>query len=237
MTKREAKDKYFNLIKECYYREKPEGYTELHHICPKCLNLLSEEQNKLVALTYQEHLLAHYYLAVWFETEGLVYAFMAMFNNSRHAVQDDGSIDYERIRNKYSEIVKEKWQDPEFRAEQTERRQRTGQRPEFKEKIGRITKAFWQDPEYRAKQTENSRNRYYSNPMIKEKLRVGAQKYLSKPVVQLTSDGQVIREWKGATEAAKELGLVQSCIARCCSGQRKTAGGFVWKYKDNSTNN
>lgn len=38
--------------------------------------------------------------------------------------------------------------------------------------------------------------------------------------------------FKSQTEAAKELGLDQSSIAKCCKGKYKTTGGYHWKYAE-----
>lgn len=51
-----------------------------------------------------------------------------------------------------------------------------------------------------------------------------------KPVIQLTEEGEFIREWNSAAEVKKELGICNSNIKKCINGKRKTAGGFVWRY-------
>lgn len=60
----------------------------------------------------------------------------------------------------------------------------------------------------------------------------------SKPVCQISLDGELIKIWDSAQEASKELGISYSNISRVCSGKRdrrgaamKTAGNFVWVYK------
>lgn len=50
----------------------------------------------------------------------------------------------------------------------------------------------------------------------------------SKPIVKLPS-GEI---FKSAKVAAETLGLDSSSITKVCKGKRKTAGGFIWKYKD-----
>lgn len=54
----------------------------------------------------------------------------------------------------------------------------------------------------------------------------------SKPVNQYTLDGTFIKTWIGASQAMKELGIDKSSISRVCKGQKKSAGGFVWKYAE-----
>ena len=55
---------------------------------------------------------------------------------------------------------------------------------------------------------------------------------LSIPILQFTKDGTFIKEWQSAVEAQRKLRIWQQHICACCKGKRKTAGGFVWRYKD-----
>lgn len=53
----------------------------------------------------------------------------------------------------------------------------------------------------------------------------------SKPVLQYALDGTFIREWENPIEAGKTLHLCGGSIQRCARGDRKTAFGYLWKYK------
>ena len=55
----------------------------------------------------------------------------------------------------------------------------------------------------------------------------------SKPVVQCTKDGQFIAEYFGVREAERRTGIKGCHIGQCCdnSSNRKTAGGFIWRWK------
>lgn len=57
----------------------------------------------------------------------------------------------------------------------------------------------------------------------------GKDHHCSKFVLQF-KDGEFIKEFPGMSEAARETGILISCISKVCLGQRKTAGGYVWKY-------
>lgn len=59
--------------------------------------------------------------------------------------------------------------------------------------------------------------------------RSGAKSPTSKKVVQI-KDGKAIAEFYGASEANKKTGINFRCISKCCLGQRKTAGGYQWKF-------
>lgn len=56
------------------------------------------------------------------------------------------------------------------------------------------------------------------------------RKTTSKSVLQLSLDGEVIKEWPGATAAGNTLKIDISSICKCCKGKLKKAGGFLWKY-------
>ena len=53
----------------------------------------------------------------------------------------------------------------------------------------------------------------------------------SIPILQLTKDGTLIKEWPSAHEAERQLGIACSNICTCLKGRYKSAGGFVWRYK------
>lgn len=54
----------------------------------------------------------------------------------------------------------------------------------------------------------------------------------SKPVVQYTLDGEFIKEYYSIKSAAQEVGCNPSLIMRVCQGKKKTAKGYIWKYKN-----
>lgn len=53
---------------------------------------------------------------------------------------------------------------------------------------------------------------------------------ISKPVLQFTKTGELVREWSSTNEAGRN-GFHQSAVVNCCRGERKTHHGFIWKYK------
>lgn len=56
-------------------------------------------------------------------------------------------------------------------------------------------------------------------------------KKVSKVVLQFDKQGNFIAEYPSTAEAARQTGIYQASICACCNGKRKSAGGFVWKYK------
>lgn len=55
-------------------------------------------------------------------------------------------------------------------------------------------------------------------------------KTLSKPVLQLTLTGELIREWTSTRECGRN-GFNNGTVSRCCNGKQKTHKGFRWEYK------
>lgn len=66
----------------------------------------------------------------------------------------------------------------------------------------------------------------------KEKFINNAIKTNSKPVLQFMLKGTFVAEYKNSYEAERQTGITQGNICKCCLGQRKSAGGFIWKYKE-----
>ena len=59
-----------------------------------------------------------------------------------------------------------------------------------------------------------------------------------KPVVQLTKDNKIIRQYPSLVHAAAAVGSQQNNISRCARGLKnhKTCKGFKWKYLEDFTN-
>ena len=57
-----------------------------------------------------------------------------------------------------------------------------------------------------------------------------------KKVLQFTKSGEFVREWPSMTAIWQELGIRQGNISACCQDNRKSAGGFIWKFKQKDIN-
>ena len=51
----------------------------------------------------------------------------------------------------------------------------------------------------------------------------------SKPVLQITLDGEFIREWTSTAECGRN-GFNHQLVSACCNGKRKSHKGFKWCY-------
>ena len=53
-----------------------------------------------------------------------------------------------------------------------------------------------------------------------------------KPVLQYTMDEKFIKEWPSIKDIEIELGIKQYNISRCCNDKRKSACGYIFKFKE-----
>lgn len=67
---------------------------------------------------------------------------------------------------------------------------------------------------------------------ISELNKLKIKQRFSKPVLQLDMNNNIIREFSSATEAEHYLKVKGSHISCCCTGRRKTAYGYKWRYKN-----
>lgn len=71
------------------------------------------------------------------------------------------------------------------------------------------------------------------NQSEKMKGRYKGNKWGSKKIIQLTLDGNFVREWESIKDAADSLGVSSSAIWNCLNNkcQVKSIKGFKWEYK------
>lgn len=56
-----------------------------------------------------------------------------------------------------------------------------------------------------------------------------------RPVVQYSLSGELIKSWDTIAEAARTLKLRRNSITRVCDRERKSTGGFQWRFKEQAT--
>ena len=54
----------------------------------------------------------------------------------------------------------------------------------------------------------------------------------AKIIEQYDINLNFIKEWPSITDAASTLGIDHSHISACARHDRRSAGGYIWKYKD-----
>ena len=73
-------------------------------------------------------------------------------------------------------------------------------------------------------------SRSYPKEQFRE-LALKASRTKWKTTYQYDLENNLIAVFKNAQEASRQTGITHSSICRCCSGERKTAGKFIWKYE------
>jgi group I intron endonuclease len=104
---------------------------------------------------------------------------------------------------------------------------------ETRAKIAAARKGITYTEETKAKISEAKKGK--NNPNYGKARSAETKRKMSRtqsiPILQLDLDGNVIQEWFGIIEAARQLGLDNGNITKCLKGKLKTSGGFRWSYK------
>jgi len=53
-----------------------------------------------------------------------------------------------------------------------------------------------------------------------------------RAVIQLSKDGEFIKEYSSIADAAKAVCISYQGISTCCRGRIKSSAGYQWKYKN-----
>lgn len=59
----------------------------------------------------------------------------------------------------------------------------------------------------------------------------GKDNHKSIPVICYNKQGSIVAEYVSAKEAEDITSVLRTSISSVCKGKRKSAGGFIWKYK------
>lgn len=100
--------KIYNSLIEKRKLNKPTGYTEIHHIIPKCVGGTNEKSN-LIKLTAKEHFICHLlltkiYIKYTFEWYKVVHAFMMMKTSSLNQLRYNSNY-YKYLKEGYSKYL------------------------------------------------------------------------------------------------------------------------------------
>lgn len=98
---------------------------------------------------------------------------------------------------------------------------------EHKKKIGNSNKGKKRTQESKDRMSKNRKGKKQSKSQIDNHA-----KAISKSIIQYNKDNSFIKEWNSISDASKELKINLGNIISCCKNIRKTAGKFIWKYKN-----
>lgn len=86
--------------------------------------------------------------------------------------------------------------------------------------------------EFKQKMSEVRKGRKVAPDVLKKRRTKGVYNNMARAVLQYDTGGNFIKEYSFIGEAAACTNTHTPNISKCCSGKRKTTGGFVWKYKE-----
>ena len=75
--------------------------------------------------------------------------------------------------------------------------------------------------------------KYFEDELTKEELILRNTTAKERCVAQYSLSGELICIFSSIKEASLKTNVYRNNISRCCSGTRKTAGGFIWKHYEN----
>lgn len=78
----------------------------------------------------------------------------------------------------------------------------------------------------------NYYNSHYGNHYERISKALTNRNDLSRSIVQFDKNGHFINEYPSVREAERKTGVCNQNISSVCRGKIKSAGGYVWKYKD-----
>ena len=73
---------------------------------------------------------------------------------------------------------------------------------------------------------------WYGKHLLEESKRKISQSMGVNGILQFSKEGELIAEYPSIAEAERQTGCNRGNICKCCRGERKYAGGFIWKYKE-----
>lgn len=207
-----------------------EGYSELHHILPKCLGG-SDDSSNLVKLTAREHFIIHKILNILYpEVKGLRYAvwIFVTFNDNRGL--RIGSREYERLRKLFATTTSKRMK--------INNPSHGGLSKEHKKKLSKAGIERFKDPNERMKansfknltdEERKERSKVWSNASTGPKN--GRFKW-DKKVKQIDkSSGKVIKIYEYARLVQND-GFTSKYVINCCNKKSKSHQGFIWEWID-----
>lgn len=136
----------------------------------------------------------------------------------------------EEAKRKMSESHRKRYdENPKAREEARQRMIKRMQNDEFKQKVLKNLEAYRRKP---GEWSPNEETREKLSKAFKGRF-LGDKSPCSKPVVQVTKDGEFVKRWANAGEVERAGITSRKCVSMVCNHKKsyKTAGGFVWMFE------
>ena len=202
--------KYIELIDYAKSEEyELQEYYEKHHIVPRSFYekkhmSIDNSDDNLVALNLQDHFMAH-----WYITKCCV---QKMKRSMEYAVVLMSNMVNCKTNREDTAIAKA----VAFALSKVDK-MKIPMSEKTRRKISEAKTGIIFTEEHRKKMSQANKGKIYAP---------------TKSVIQYSKDGEFIAEYNSVMEASRYTGCDNSIICKCCKGTRKSAGGFIWKYKE-----
>lgn len=226
--------KYIELIDYAKSEEyELQEYYEKHHIVPRSFYekkhmSIDNSDDNLVALNLADHFMAHWYITkccVQKMKRSMEYAVVLMSNLVNCKTNREDTAIAKAVAFALSKVDKMKI-------------------PMSEETRKKISESLIgkNSPFYGKHHSEESKKKL-SESMTGHKVSEETKKKMSeahtgktnaptKSVLQFSKNEEFIAEYPSIMEAERQTGCYNQNISQCCQGKRKSAGGFIWKYKE-----
>jgi hypothetical protein len=227
---------YNSLILKAQSRPFPEGYTEKHHIIPRCLGGSNAKAN-IAILTGREHFVAHLLLRRMYPNHiGLALAIVRMIYDVRRITN---SRKYEWVKKecfpKLSEHNKKhalkRWEDTEYQKEMSEMSKRLWSNPEHV-KLMREKNSGINNPQFGKKLSEDERRFYSRSSGVKpfKAWRAICIKPDSYKGIGIYEKGEFLGIFQNRSEFSRKFYINRPSIAKCLNKKSPQTGGFLFEF-------
>ena len=219
--------KYIELIDYAKSEEyELQEYYEKHHIVPRSFYekkhmSIDNSDDNLVALNLADHFMAHWYITkccVQKMKRSMEYAVVLMSNMVNCKTNREDTAIAKAVAFALSKVDKMKIPMSE----------------EQRRKISEALKGRILSEETKNMISKARVGKHHSEETRKKlsKANKGKINAPTKSVIQYSKDGEFIAEYPSIMEAERQTGCKNESICQCCKGKQKSAGGFIWKYKE-----
>ena len=105
-----------------------------------------------------------------------------------------------------------------------------------------VAEAFIENPDNKPqvnhidgnKGNNNASNLEWATPSenTKHAYKTALLTHYSRAVYQIDPETIIGKRWESVRAASRALGITESGIIKCCRGERKMSGGYIWRYCD-----
>jgi hypothetical protein len=222
--------KIYNQIIERAKNRKLEGYKEKHHIIPKCLGGDNNKEN-LVELTAREHFLCHMLLCEIHPDENKLKHALFLMAIGKQKVKEKtyiiGSRVYERLKFEYSQMLVGKIQSKKTRDKKSESMVSVWKNKSTEE-LSNIGLKRWETRKKNGTDKIDINHAKNISKALKGR-KINWDRGVNKIILQYDLQGNFIKEYPSINEAERHI---KGDIGAMLSGRQKTAGGYIWKFKN-----